>query len=163
MHKLALVMVAVVAAAACKKAKTAETCGALSVTIDGKPQPAMPNGLARLTVVGNDKLYEVQVFNHDQATCEQFISRSGRNVPDGEVSVRAFGGGDGLMGKGVGLASHTQAGGDVDVVTKPKAVGDPVAICVDGVTFTPSIGDNKGKKVEIKGLFTGTYCGEMKL
>jgi|MudIll2142460700_1097286.scaffolds.fasta_scaffold18645_2 hypothetical protein len=161
MTKLALL--AAVLAAGCKKTPTAESCGALTVTVDGKPLPAMPNGLARLTVQGSDKLYEVQVFNHDKSTCEQFVDRSGRQIPDGEVSVRAFAGGDGLMGKGVGIESHTQAGGDVDVVTKPKAVGDPVSICVGGVSFTPRIGDFKDKKVEMRGLFTGKYCGELKM
>jgi len=160
MNKLALVA-ALLTVVACKKAKTAETCGPLTVTVDGKPLPAMPNGLARLTIQGNDKLYEVEVFNHDKSTCEQFIDRKGRQIPEGEVSIRAFAGGDGLMGKGVGIESHTQAGGDVDVVTKPKAVGDPVSICVDGASFTPHVGDNKGKKVQVNGLFTGKYCGEM--
>lgn len=159
--QLALVLV-LACAAGCKK-KTAESCGALTVSVDGKPLAAMPNGLARLNVHGDNKTYEVEVFNHDKSTCEEFASNKGRQIPDGEVSVRAFGGGDGLMGKGVGIEAHTQAGGDVDVVTKPKAVGDPVAICVDGVTFTPKIGDYKDKKVEINGLFTGKYCGEVKM
>ena len=162
MHKLALALV-VVAAFGCGKKKTAESCGALTVSVDGKPLEAMPNGLARLNIYGGDKNYEIQVFNHDKSTCEQFIDRKGRQVPDGEVSVRAFAGGDGLMGKGVGLESHTQAGGEIELVTKPKAVGDATAICVDGVSFSPSIGDYKGKKVEIKGLFTGKFCGEIKM
>jgi hypothetical protein len=160
MHKLALVLLVV---SGCGKKQTAESCGALTVSVDGKPLEAMPNGLARLNIYGDSKTYEVQVFNHDKSTCEQFVDRKGRQVPDGEVSVRAFAGGEGLMGKGVGIESHTQAGGDVDLVTKPKAVGDATAICVDGVSFTPGIGDNKGKKVEIKGLFTGKFCGEIKM
>ncbi len=155
-----VILVSGVIAVGCKK-KTAESCGALTVTVDGKPVAAMPNGFARLNLQSSDKIYEVDVFNHDKTTCEQILSKSGRNVPDGEVSIRAFAGGDGLMGKGVGIESHTQAGGDIDLVTKPHAVGDAVAICVDDVSFTPRIGDNKGKKVTIKGLVTGRYCGEM--
>ena len=159
MHKLALLLLVV----GCGKKVTAESCGALTVSVDGKPLAAMPNGLARLNIYGDSKTYEVQVFNHDKSTCEQFVDRKGREVPTGEVSVRACAGGEGLMGKGVGIESHTQAGGDVDLVTKPKAVGDQTAICVDSVSFTPRIGDNQGKKVEIKGLFTGKYCGEVKM
>jgi hypothetical protein len=160
MHKLALVLLVV---AGCGKKMTAESCGALTVTVDGKPLAAMPNGLARLNIYGDSKTYEVEVFNHDKSTCEQFVDRKGREIPQGEVSVRAFAGGDGLMGKGVGIESHTQAGGDVELVTKPKAVGDQTAICVDGVSFTPRIGDHQGKKVEIKGLFAGKFCGEIKM
>lgn len=161
--KLALALAVVAAAAGCGKKKTADNCGALTVTVDGKPLEAMPNGLARLNIYGDSKTYEVQVFNHDKSSCESFISKSGRQIPDGEVSVRAFAGGDGLMGRGVGIEMHTQAGGDVDLVTKPKAVGDPVQICVDSVSFSPGIGDNKGKKVSIKGLLTGKYCGEINM
>ena len=157
--KLALALV-LVASVGCGKKKTAENCGALTVTVDGKPLAAMPNGLARL--YSDTKAYEIEVFNHDKSTCEQMLDRKGREIPAGEVSVRAFAGGEGMMSKGVGIEMHTQAGGDIDIVTKPKAVGDPVAICVDGVSFTPRMGDNKDKKVEIKGLFTGKYCGEMK-
>src|SRR5215204_4610156 len=115
MYKLALLLVCI---AGCGKKLTAESCGALTVSVDGKPLAAMPNGLARLTVHGDDKMYEVQVFNHDKSTCEEFASNKGRQIPEGEVSIRAFAGGDGLMGKGVGIESHTQAGGDIEVVTK---------------------------------------------
>ncbi len=146
------------AAVGCKK-KTAESCGALTVTVDGKPLPAMPNGFAVHST--QNKSYEVEVFNHDKTTCEQILSKNGRTIPEGEVSIRAFAGGEGLMSKGVGIESHTQGGGDIDLVSaKPKAVGDVVQICVDNVSFTPRIGDNKDKKVKISGLVSGKYCGE---
>jgi len=157
MKKLALLLLLV----ACGKKQTAESCGALSVTVEGQPLPAMPNGFARANIMNGDTSYEVDVFNHDQITCEKFIDKGGRQVPDGEVSVRAFAGGDGLMGRGVGIESHTQAGGEVSLVSaKPKAVGDLVQICADNISFTPQVGKNKGKKVVVKGLFTGKYCGE---
>lgn len=157
-----LVVACVLAGGCSRKAPTAESCGPLTVTIDGAPLAAMPHGLARKNVAAGEINYEVEVYNHATTTCEQFLSKSGRSVPDGEVSVRAFAGGGGLMGKGVGLAAHTQAGGDVDLVgPKPAKAGDPVQICVSEQSFTPKMGDHKGKKVTFKGLLTGTYCGEL--
>jgi hypothetical protein len=158
--KLALALVVL---AGCGKKMTAESCGPLTVTVDGQPLAAMPHGVARANVMNGDTSYEVEVFNHDKTTCEQLLSKTGREIPDGEVSVRAFAGGDGLMGKGVGIGAHTQAGGDVELVSaKPKAVGDVVSICVSETTFTPKIGDHKDKKIVFKGLVSGKYCGEMK-
>jgi hypothetical protein len=106
------------------------------------------------------RAFEIQMWNHDKSTCEEYIDPGGRFMVDKEVSVRAFAGGDGLMDKGVGLEATTKAGGDVIVVTWPKAVGDPVAICADKVSFVATEGAHKGKTIEIKGLFTGKYCGE---
>lgn len=138
-------------------------CRALEVTVDGAALPAMPVGLARSNNMNGDISYEVLMFNHDKATCEQLLSKSGRQIPDGEVSVRAFAGGGGMMGKGVGIEAHTQAGGSVGLVSgKPKAAGDEVMICVDNVSFSPQIGDYKGKKIMVTGLFKGSYCGELK-
>ena len=145
----------------CAKEKTAENCGALLVTIDGERLAATPHGLARRMM--DTRAFEIQMFNHDKSTCEEFLDRSGRFMVDKEVSVRAFAGGDGAMDKGVGLEATTQAGGYVTVVTWPKVVGDPVAICVDDASFIANEGAHKGKKIEIKGLFTGKYCGEFKV
>ncbi len=158
--KLVLPLV-LVGSVGCAKEKTAENCGALSVTIDGQLLAATPHGLARRLM--DTRAFEVQMFNHDKSTCEEFIDRGGRFMVDKEVSVRAFAGGDGHMDKGVGLEATTQAGGDVTVVTWPKVVGDPVAICADSVSFTANEGAHKGKKIEIKGLFTGKFCGEMQM
>ncbi|MDQ3369684.1 MAG: hypothetical protein M3680_30040 [Myxococcota bacterium] len=169
MHKLSLLVVpalllVVASSSGCgsKQAQTAESCGPVAVTVDGKPLDAMPKGFARTTIMGDSRTLEVEVFNHDQTTCEEMISRKGRNVPEGELSVRAFAGGSGMMGKGVGIESHTQAGGDVSIVgDKPKAAGDVVSICVGNVSFKPRVGAYKDKQVTVKGLFTGTYCGEL--
>ena len=137
-------------------------CRALEVTVDGAALAAMPNGLARSNNMNGDISYEVLMFNHHKATCEELLSKSGRQIPDGEVSVRAFAGGGGMMGKGVGIEAHTQAGGSVALVSdKPRAAGDDVMICVDNVSFTPRIGAYNGKKVTVTGLFKGSYCGEL--
>jgi hypothetical protein len=163
------VAVAVVVGGGCSKKDgagsggAAGSCKPLAVTVDGTPLAAMPNGLARSNNMNGDISYEVLVFNHDKATCAELVSKAGRQIPDGEVSVRAFAGGGGMMGKGVGIASHTQAGGDISLVSaKPTAVGDIVKVCVDNVSFSPQVGENKGKKVTITGLFEGKYCGELK-
>jgi len=146
-----------------KPAAAGGPCKPLAVTVDGTALAAMPNGLARSNSMNGDISYEVLMFNHDKATCEQLLSKSGRQIPDGEVSVRAFAGGGGMMGKGVGIEAHTQAGGAVSLISaKPKAVGDVVKVCVDDVSFAPKIGELEGMKVTISGLFEGTYCGELK-
>jgi hypothetical protein len=138
------------------------SCAPLTVTVDGTALPAMPTGLARGNNMRGDISYEVLMFNHDKATCAELVSKSGRQIPEGEVSVRAFAGGRGMMGKGVGIESHTQAGGEVSLISAtPTAAGDVVKICVDNVTFSPRVGANKGKKVTVNGLFAGTYCGEL--
>jgi hypothetical protein len=163
-----LVVGAALVASCAKKRESGGTaagssCKPLTVTVDGTALPAMPNGLARSNNVSGDISYEVLMFNHAKATCEELLSKSGRQIPDGEVSVRAFAGGTGMMGKGVGIESHTQAGGEVSLVSAPpKAAGDIVKVCVDNVTFSPQVGANKGKKVTMNGLFEGAYCGELK-
>jgi hypothetical protein len=163
-----LVLGAALAAGCSKKkdeggAAAAASCKPLTVTVDGTALAAMPNGLARSNNMNGDISYEVLMFNHAKATCAELVSKSGRQIPDGEVSVRAFAGGGGMMGKGVGIESHTQAGGGVSLVSAtPKTAGDIVKICVDNVAFTPQVGENKGKKITINGLFEGAYCGELK-
>jgi len=168
MSKLSYLVIAVALAAGCSNKKeggaaAAASCKPLAVTVDEARFARRPNGLARSKNMNGDISYEVQLFNHDKSTCEDMVNKSGRQVPDGEVSVRAFAGGGGMMGKGVGIDAHTQAGGNVSLVSaKPKAPGDIVKVCVDNVSFSPQVGDLKGKKVAVTGLFEGKYCGELK-
>jgi hypothetical protein len=172
MNMTKLMLIAAVLAAGCSK-KTdksggggggaAAACKPLAVTVDGTPLAAMPNGLAKSNNMSGDLSYEVHVFDHDKTTCEDMLSKSGRTVPEGEVSVRAWAGGAGSMGKGVGLSAHAQMDVDVKLVSdKPKAAGDVVKLCVNNVSFTPQIGAEKGKTVVMDGLVEGKYCGEMK-
>lgn len=163
-----VVLVAALAAVGCSKKDDdggggGAACKPLSVTFDGTALAALPHGLARSNNMNNDISFEVEVFNHDKSKCEEMLSKSGRTVHEGEVSVRAFTGGAGMMGKGVGIESHTQAGGSVKLISaKPKATGDVVRICADKVSFSPKIGAYKDKRVVIDGLFEGKYCGELK-
>ncbi|CAN5917493.1 hypothetical protein BH11MYX3_BH11MYX3_39370 [soil metagenome] len=158
-----LVLLTLLAAAACsKKGGDASSCKPLSVTADGKAISGLGHGLARLNKMGTDQSWEVDLFNHDKTTCEAYVNKKGRQVPDGEITVRAFAGGSGIMGKGVGVGVHTQGGVDASVVgAEPKAKGDKVTICVDHATFTPLVGEYKDKPVVVDGLFEGSYCGEM--
>lgn len=154
--------VLVLAACGNKQSASGGECKALSVTVDGTPLPAMPHGLAKANNMNGDVSYEVNVFNHDKATCDQLLNKAGREIPEGEVSVRAFAAGAGMTGKGVAIGAHTQMGGHVTLASPPpKAVGDVVKVCVDNVAFKPIAGDYKDKNVVVNGLLEGTYCGEM--
>lgn len=164
-----LLVIATLLAAGCSKkddkagGASAAACKPLTVTVDGTPLAAMPNGLAKSNNMNGDISYEVHAFDHAKTTCEDMLNKSGRTVPEGEVSVRAWAGGAGSMGKGVGIGAHAQMGVDVKLVSgRPKASGDVVKLCVNHVSFTPQVGAEKGKTVVMNGLVEGTYCGEMK-
>jgi len=161
--RVALVLLSVLACACAKKDRASGgACKDLTVTVDGTPLPAMPHGLAKANNMNGDISYEVDVFDHDTATCDTMLNKSGRQVPDGEVSVRAFAGGAGMTGKGLAIGAHTQMGGNVTLASPPpKAVGDVVEVCVDNVTFKPIAGAYKDKQVVVNGLFAGKYCGEL--
>ncbi len=150
-----------VATAGCgNKSKDASSCKPLSVTIDGKAV-VLGHALGRHNT-GTSESWEVDVFNHDKVTCEQYMNKSGRPVADGEVNVRAFAGGDGMMGKGVGIGANTQAGKSVELVgDPPKAKGEPISICVDNVSFKGMVGEYKDKPIVIDGLFQAASCGDM--
>lgn len=160
---LLLMSIAALGAGCSKKSTDPKDCTPLTVTVDGAPLTGLvPTGLARMDKMGGETPYEVEIFNHAKITCEQWTNKNGRVVEPGELGVRALAGGSGMMGKGVGIESHMQFGGDVSLVgAKPKAVGDKVTLCASEITFTPRIGDYKDKKVTIAGRFEGTYCGEM--
>jgi hypothetical protein len=160
-----LVVVVIVLAAACAKnesSSSATACRPLRVTVDGTPLPALPHGLAKANNMNGDISYEITRFNQATATCAQLLDRAGREVPAGEISVRAFAAGVGMTGKGVAIGAHTQMGGNVTLASPaPKAVGDIVKVCADSVAFEPIAGEYKGTQVTIDGLFEGTYCGEV--
>ncbi|MCC6621855.1 MAG: hypothetical protein IT385_11405 [Deltaproteobacteria bacterium] len=146
--------------AACGGGKKTE-CGPLEVTVDGKPVTGLTHGYAITHKRAGELTQQVEVFNHE-AKCEELVSRKGRSVPDGEQAVRAFTGGSGMMGQGVGIESHTQMGVDVALMGEaPKNPGDKVALCVSDASFKPAIGDYKDKAVVVKGKLEGTYCGVM--
>lgn len=140
-----------------------DACPALKVTIDGQEVTGLTHGLAITQKMGTTVSEQVQLFNHDKATCEEVLSKSGRTVPEGEIAVRANAGND-SMSTGVGIDSHAQLGGTVTVVgPKPSKPGDQVTLCAKETTFTPRIGAYKDKPVTIAGALTGTYCGVMEL
>jgi len=163
MTKLGLLVVLVACSSKKDGAASAGDCKPLSVTVDGTALPALGKGLAKANDMNGDISYEVQLYNHDKATCDELLNKAGRQVPEDEISVRAFAAGAGMTGKGVAIDAHTQMGGPVTLASdKPKAVGDVVKVCVDNVAFKPIAGRYKDKQVVISGLFEGTYCGDMK-
>ena len=159
-----VVLIALLAACGNKDGGSAGgACKPLSVTVDGAALPALGHGLAKANNMNGDISYEVDLYNHAKATCDELLNRAGRAVPDDEISVRAFAAGAGMTGKGVAIDAHTQMGGSVTLASPPpKAVGDVVKVCVDHAAFKPIAGTYKDKDVVVDGLFEGTYCGEMK-
>ncbi|HEY5943906.1 MAG TPA: hypothetical protein VIV40_00365 [Kofleriaceae bacterium] len=161
MKTIALLVLVLAAACSKKDGEGAGSCRPLSVTVDGLPLPAMPHGLAKANNMNGDVSYEVDVFDHAKTTCDELLDKTGRQVPDGEISVRAFAGGAGMTGKGVAIGAHTQMGGNVTLVSaKPAAPGDIVKVCVQDVAFKPVAGAYKDKQVVVNGLFEGKFCGE---
>lgn len=133
-------------------------CGAPTVTVDGEVVSGLAHGYAVARPRGADTLLEVAVFDRE-VRCEDLL-RPSREPADGEVSVRAFMGGGGAFGHGVGVDVHTQIGVDVDLASvEPRAPGDRVALCVAEATFTPSVGRFKDRAVTMSGRFEGTFCG----
>ena len=162
MRRLAILAALLAAGCSNKDGGGGGACKPLSVTVDGTALAAMPHGLAKANNRSGDVSFEVTMLSHDKATCEQLLDKAGRQIPDGELSVRGFAGGAGMTGKGVGIDAHTQMGGAVSLVgDKPTAVGDRVKVCADSISFKPIAGAYKDKQVVIDGLFEGTYCGEM--
>lgn len=157
-------LVIAIVAAGCggkKEGGGGAACGPLKVTVDGVDVAGLGNGLAITQKEGGESSEQVQLFNHAKATCAQVLSKSGREVPEGEIDVRANAG-KSMMTKGVGIDAHSQMGVEVKLTSAaPKAVGDPVTLCVPETTFTPRVGDYKDKKVTVSGTFAGTWCGVM--
>ena len=79
------ILLAIVLAGGCRKASAPEDdCGALRVTIDGAPMPAMPNGIAFSAKVNGQVTWYVDVSDLD-IRCEQLPPNSGRIVVDGRL------------------------------------------------------------------------------
>lgn len=130
-------------------------CPPLEVTIDGEPVEGLDHALA-LADAGS---YGVEVFNHQEATCDDVLASS-RNVPPGEVNVRAYAQ-EGVSQGSVSIGSKTNFARGVELVEKSDTPGGLVAICVGGASWTTGgFGDDAGQKIEIRGLFAAEYCGE---
>ncbi len=90
MTKLGLVVVVLTCACAKKDGASGGSCKPLTVTVDGAPLPALTKGLAKANNMNGDISYEVQLFNHDKATCDELLDKTGRQHPGGEISVRVL-------------------------------------------------------------------------
>lgn len=136
-------------------------CPPLEVTIDGAPVEGLDHALAfsePKTGPGTGG-YGVEVFNHAETTCEDVLASS-RDVPPGEVNVRAFVQ-EGSSRGSVAVGSKTSVAQGIELVEKAESAGGLVAICVEGASWTTGgFGDDAGQEIEIRGLFAAEYCGE---
>lgn len=136
-------------------------CPPLEVTIDGEPVEGLDHALAfsePKTGPGTGG-YGVEVFNHAETTCENVLASS-RDVPPGEVNVRAFVQ-EGSSRGSVAVGSKTSFAQGIELVEKSDTPGGLVAICVEGASWTTGgFGDDAGQTIEIRGLFAAEYCGE---
>lgn len=130
-------------------------CPALSVTVDGVPLTGLSHGQAVTLVNAGQTTQLVNLFDHDQATCEEALA--GRHpLRAGEHYVKAFH----SAAPGVGIETHTQLEGTLTLDRMATKVGEPVEICVRRpVVFTPGGGAYEGKLVSIVGKFAGAWCG----
>lgn len=136
-------------------------CPPLTVTIDGEPVTGLDHALAFSEPENGPGTggFGVEVFNHAGATCEDVLGAS-RDVPEGEVNVRAFVK-EGSTRGAVAIGSKTNYAQGVELVRKAASSGDTVAICVtDAGWTTGGFGADAGQRYEISGLFQGEYCGE---
>ena len=134
-------------------------CAPLTVTIDGEPVDGLTHAFAYSepeTGPGTGG-FGVDVFNHG-ASCADVLAGS-RDVPEGEVHVKAFV--QEASGRGsVAVGSKTNFAQGVELLRKAEATGEPVAICVSNVKWTAGGFGGDGPTYEISGLFQGEYCGE---
>ncbi len=145
-------------AAACGKGKDGggDSCPAGEITLDGE-KLVLEHGLASLA----DRFTIIYLYNHDKVTCEEVLAGS-REIPADEVSARVGMG----MANTIGFGANTLMDDNkvkAKMVTKAGKVGDNVAICLtEPAEYKLQVGPHKGKKLVMKGLFQGKYCGERK-
>lgn len=135
-------------------------CPPLTVTIDGEPVTGLDHTLAFSEPENGPGTggFGVEVFNHAEATCDDVLGAS-RDVPEGEVNVRAFVQ-EGSARGSVAVGSKTNFAQGVELVRKPGSPGDRVAICVSNARWTSGGFGGDGPTYEISGLFAAEYCGE---
>jgi hypothetical protein len=136
-------------------------CAPLTVTIDGEPVAGLDHAFAYSEPENGAGTggFGVDVFNHGDASCDDVLSGS-RDVPEGEVTVKAFAT-EGSTRGAVAIGSKTNYAQGVELLRKAESVGDEVAICVTEAGWTAGgFGEDAGKRYEISGLFTAEYCGE---
>ena len=167
LRSLAICIACVGLAAACGKGKDGgDSCSAGEITLDGQ---TLGHKYGRALLAQGSTL--IQLYDHDKVTCEEMLAtqiadimrlNKERGKSNDEYSVRVATGG---MGNAIGLGANTWMGDTVKakLVTKPGKVGDDVAICLTApVEYELQVGPHKGKKLVMKGLFSGKYCGERK-
>lgn len=154
-------------AAACGKSKSGgDSCPAGEITVDGQ-KLGHKYGLASLA----DGFTMIQLYDHDKVTCEEIVATKmadimrltqERGKSNDEFSVRVSAG----KANSIGLGANTLMDDSkvkAKLVSKADKVGDNVAICLtEPAEYVLQVGRYEGKKLVMKGLFEGKYCGERK-
>ncbi len=130
-------------------------CGPLKVVVDGEEVTNLTHGVAYTLVNKEYRTEEVDLYNHDQVTCEDALDFGYQSKP-GEQKIGAFA----RDAQGLNTDAYTWFGVQTKVSKQPAGVGEEMTICVDETTFTPDTGVYTGKELTISGSFTGTYCGD---
>ena len=92
--------------------------------------------------------YALQLYNHQDMTCEIILAMEPRVLPDGEIDLRMADMFGGLVATG---SDHVGAEG-LELEAEPQAAGELLAYCVrDSVQI--------GENITVVGRFTGQFCG----
>ena len=154
-------------AAACGKGKDGGgSCPAGEITLDGQ-KLGHTHGHGVLA----DGFTMIQLYDHDKVTCEEILATKTADIvrltqerakSNDEFSVRVSAGRANSISLGANtLMSDTKV--KAKIVTKADKVGDKLAICLTAAAeYELQVGPHKGKKLVMKGLFEGKYCGERK-
>lgn len=134
-------------------------CPALEITVDGAPLEGMTHGQAVTVINPPYTIHMVNLYNRE-APCESPPSMA-RQPAEGEIYAKAWF--SDMPGVGIDAYTEVPMKPNIKVTKETKTVGEPFEICVfEPVAFTPTAGAYTDKKVVMKGLFTGTFCGEIK-
>jgi hypothetical protein len=152
-------LLVIVLAAACEKSVRSDpSCPALSVTVDGAPQPALPYGLAYSFKLNGEPSWVVDMSNF-VTDCGRYMGIDGRVLRPGEQTVSANIG----VARIVGFDNMSWAHDKAEIVgTTPAKPGDKLTVCITEASITPHgpLDPYKDKTIVINGKLEGTYCGE---
>ncbi len=123
----------------------ASDCPEGNMTVDGEPvvfQSAFG--------FNQNGSYALQLYNHQDMTCETILAMEPRVMPDGEIDLRMSDMFGGLVATG---SDHVGSEG-LELETEPQAAGELLAFCVrDSVQI--------GENITVVGRFTGQFCGHV--
>jgi len=92
--------------------------------------------------------YALQLYNHQDMSCETILAMEPRVLPEGEIDLRMSDIFGGLVATG---SDHVGTEG-LELETEPQTAGELLAFCV---RESVQIGEN----ITVVGRFTGQFCG----